>query len=139
MPYYNFVGDFKHLQAHTEQLLRAKGLWESAGASGWQSGEGKRHGSLPLHTTSSESTAMFARNVAWHKANRGPVETDLENTHYWTPELKARVRAAYKLDYDMLDAVGFGTGEPTTGANWATSPHKQNTLCAMDSTFCPGS
>lgn len=35
LPYFDFVGDFQHLEAHSEALLRHAGLWEEFGASGW--------------------------------------------------------------------------------------------------------
>lgn len=35
LPYFDFIGDFKHVQAHSEALLRRAGLWEEFGASGW--------------------------------------------------------------------------------------------------------
>lgn len=35
LPYFDFVGDFNHVQAHSEALLRRAGLWDEFGASGW--------------------------------------------------------------------------------------------------------
>lgn len=35
LPYFDFVGDFKHAQEHSEELLRHAGLWERYGESGW--------------------------------------------------------------------------------------------------------
>lgn len=35
LPYFNLVGDFGYVQAHSEELLRRTGLWDQYGASGW--------------------------------------------------------------------------------------------------------
>ncbi|CAN0425106.1 unnamed protein product, partial [Laminaria digitata] len=35
LPYFDFIGDFSHVQSHSEALLRHTGLWEEFGASGW--------------------------------------------------------------------------------------------------------
>ncbi|CBN76839.1 conserved unknown protein [Ectocarpus siliculosus] len=35
LPYFDFVGDFKHVQEHSEEFLKRAGLWEKFGASGW--------------------------------------------------------------------------------------------------------
>ncbi|CAN0447730.1 unnamed protein product, partial [Ectocarpus fasciculatus] len=35
LPYFDFVGDFKHVQEHSEEFLKRAGLWEEFGASGW--------------------------------------------------------------------------------------------------------
>ena len=52
---------------------------------------------------------------------------------YYTPELLARVRAAYAMDYAMLEALGFfarsapGRGVPAPGPR---------TLCSLDPGRC---
>lgn len=35
LPYFDFIGDFKHVGEHSEALLRRAGLWDEFGASGW--------------------------------------------------------------------------------------------------------
>lgn len=35
LQYFDFIGDFNHIQEHSEELLRRMGLWEEFGASGW--------------------------------------------------------------------------------------------------------
>lgn len=35
LPYFDFIGDFNHVQAHSEALLRRARVWHEYGASGW--------------------------------------------------------------------------------------------------------
>jgi hypothetical protein len=97
LPAYNFVGSFAHVETHVRLLLQGLDLWDGYGQSGWGRG-GK--------------TAIFERNSAVHRTGTGD-----KMAEYYTPELLAKVKAAYGMDYAMFKAIGVG-GVPTDGRRW---------------------
>ena len=78
--------------------------------------------------------ALFASNGARHRtADRRAYA----KPHY-TPELLATVKQAYWMDYEMLDAVGYGAETPASGAAWArVPPDRRLTSCAIARDLCP--
>ncbi|CAN0332810.1 unnamed protein product [Ectocarpus sp. 12 AP-2014] len=89
LPYFDFVGDFKHVQEHSEEFLKRAGLWEEFGASGWG-----RWG----------QAAFFQRSTV-----RGHATGSHDSLgQYYTPELLASVRDAYAdTDYKLLASLGW--------------------------------
>lgn len=99
---HDFVGNFSHLGEHTFELLDGVGAWEEHGSSGWGS-RGKE--------------ALFDRNHAMH---RTAASNDKKQDSYYTPELLAKVKEAYKADYALLDLLGTTrTSAPVTGRPFA--------------------
>lgn len=145
LPLYNFVGSFSQLRNHTEILLRSAGLWERYGKSGWgrpTRGRAKRP-RPPARNTAESLTfdavaggAMFERNTAWHRAPQS--REGSEAKQYWTPELLSRVRAAYKMDFDMFDAINFTfDGPPVTDTSRWRTAKKDDYLCHGSREFFP--
>ncbi|CAB1097062.1 unnamed protein product [Ectocarpus sp. CCAP 1310/34] len=89
LPYFDFVGDFKHVQEHSEEFLKRAGLWKEFGASGWG-----RWG----------QAAFFQRSTV-----RGHATGSHDSFgQYYTPELLASVREAYAdTDYKLLASLGW--------------------------------
>ncbi|CAM9338254.1 unnamed protein product, partial [Hapterophycus canaliculatus] len=89
LPYLDFIGDFKHVGAHSEAFLKRAGLWEEFGASGWgPSGEASF-----FQRTTVQGHATGSRD------SKG---------QYYTPPLLASVREAYaSTDYRMLARLGW--------------------------------
>lgn len=85
---YDFVGDFARIQPDARRLLEALGAWDHVGRRGW----GAHRSRQPV----------FAGAAARAKASREA------SARYYTPELLARVRRAYAMDYAMLRAVRRG-------------------------------
>ena len=134
LPAYNFVGSFDHLGDHAEKLLRALGLWEAYGAAGWTKAlkrtvVDKIKGAVG---GGDDGGRMFQKNAAWHQTTK----MKPENHDLYTPELLAKVRRAYAMDYEMFDAVGFGGDEPASGANWGDAKYAgRQTMGGFDRAF----
>ncbi|CAM9794616.1 unnamed protein product [Pylaiella littoralis] len=89
LPYFDFVGDFQHVQAHSEALLRHAGLWDEFGASGW--GPGGKSGFFQRSTVQGHGTGSHD-----HKAQ------------YLTPPLLSSIIEAYgPTDYRMMAGLGW--------------------------------
>ena len=73
---------------------------------------------------------MFQRNTAWHADGAGS-----KTEQYYTPELLARVRKAYRMDYEMLESIGALGAEPTTGAAWSADLNAKQKLWHFDRGF----
>lgn len=133
LPAYNFVGSFSRLRDHAERLLRATGIWEEYGRSGWLP-HTFPHARPHLRSGSKlgNGTAIFEHNTAAHRArHNGKTEA------YWTPELLARVKEAYQMDYDMFAAINFTLdGDPAVGTGWARHP-ENHLLCQSAREFTP--
>ena len=124
LPVFNFVGAYEHLTLHAEMLLRSLGLWDVYGASGWWR-KGRRY----------KADSIFAANGAKHRTKH-----KRSQSQYYTPALLAKVKAAYKMDYDMLDAIGYGTEYPTTGTNWLRTPREARfDSCRIAPALCDAS
>lgn len=108
-------------RAHAEALLRSRGLWDAYGAAGWFR-KGRRYG----------ADAIFASNGARHKTTGRRVY----GAAHYTPELLATVRRAYAMDYEMLDAIGYGGDAPVMGAPWAGVADRF-TSCEIARDLCP--
>ena len=133
LPLYNFVGSFAHLKEHAEALLRQAGLWEEFGARGWAlkkgGGRGWSAGRVGTPSPGAEG-AMFQKNTAWHADGAGT-----KKERYYTPELLARVKKAYAMDYEMFDSIGALGLAPTTGAPWARQLPSKQKLWQFDRGF----
>lgn len=102
---HDFVGNFSHLHMHTYELLSGLGLWEKYGASGW----GKN-----------KNEAVFDRNAARHRTAAG---ADFKFKAYYTPELLAKVKEAYRMDYAVFDLIGAGKSiHPVSGEKFKSLP-----------------
>ncbi|CAN0153409.1 unnamed protein product [Scytosiphon promiscuus] len=89
LPYFDFVGDFKHVGAHSEAFLKRAGLWEEFGKSGW----GPSGGASFFQRTTVQGHATGSRD------SKG---------QYYTPPLLSSVREAYaSTDYRMLAGLGW--------------------------------
>lgn len=148
LPAYNFLGSFEHLAGHAAALLRGAGLWEEYGARGWGSRGKNPSGPAQVRTTvlgrargaaaaaagllPPEDRAMFESNAAWHATKRmKPEQHDL-----FTPDLLARVRAAYKMDYDMFETLGAMREAPTDGSAWGDAGYAaRQTMGDFDKSF----
>ena len=73
---------------------------------------------------------MFQRNTAWHADGAGS-----KTEQYYTPELLARVRKAYRMDYEMLESINALGSEPTTGAAWSADLNAKQKLWHFDRGF----
>ena len=73
---------------------------------------------------------MFQKNTAWH-ADGASSKTE----QYYTPELLARVRKAYRMDYEMLESIDALGSEPTTGAAWSADLNAKQKLWHFDRGF----
>lgn len=128
LPAYDFVGSFDKLREHTELLLRSKGLWDEYGASGWVSTTTAMRRRPPPDA----GGAIFDKNLAAHR------QKNTEPSSYWTPELLAKAKRAYKLDYDMFDAIGLRfDGDPVNGTPWAQTRSADHLFCKMAREFAP--
>jgi hypothetical protein len=92
---YQFVGSFRNIANHTHELLSALNLWEQFGATGW--GRGAR-------------SAIFESNTSPHQT----LATDKMSTYY-TDELLAVVKDAYRADYELLARTGLDAGARVDG------------------------
>uniref|UniRef100_A0A7S0TAN7 Carbohydrate sulfotransferase n=1 Tax=Chrysocystis fragilis TaxID=1411660 RepID=A0A7S0TAN7_9STRA len=125
---YHFVGRYENIREHAESLLRALGLWDDFGASGWAPPLGKNH-TPPASRVPRDS--IFARSSS-HKTGSASKYADL----YAPPGLEAAVRAAYSMDYDLFDAIGAHPADPpTSGRAWARrrADPRHRRLCHLDS------
>ena len=73
---------------------------------------------------------MFQKNTAWHADG-----TSSKTEQYYTPELLARVKKAYAMDYEMLESIGALGAEPTTGAAWGADLNAKQKLWHFDRGF----
>ncbi|CAM9780420.1 unnamed protein product [Scytosiphon promiscuus] len=99
LPYFDFVGDFQHVEAHSEALLRHAGLWDEYGASGWgPQGE----------------SAFFERSTVQGHAT-GSHDSKAQ---YYTPSLLSSVVEAYgPTDYRMMAGLGWWGNETAAAAS----------------------
>lgn len=86
---FNFVGSVEFGSVHVKALFDDLGLWAPFGAHGW--GRDK-------------TEAFLQYNRASHKTGSHD-----KLGKYYTPELLARVREAYAMDYKMMELIGLVT------------------------------
>lgn len=121
---FNFVGRYENIREHVESLLRSLGLWDTYGAQGWAPRVFSGNGTRPPRD------AIFARAAA-HKTNAAE-----RYAEYYAPSgLEATMRRAYKMDYDIIDALGaLPDRPPTTGFAWGRyrQRRRHRRLCDLD-------
>mmetsp|Transcript_12819 Transcript_12819/g.19226 ORF Transcript_12819/g.19226 Transcript_12819/m.19226 type:complete len:361 (+) Transcript_12819:1-1083(+) len=147
LPLYNFIGSFSHLFEHNKRMLQALGLWEQYGQSGWSRPQRVKRFRRPLdpihQNISTPHSAMFERNIASHRMRRK--EFDFVYANLLTPQLIDKIKRAYWMDYEMLNAIGFyeDGALPTDGRRWTANTsflnsEKRAVLCTFDRAFdCP--
>ncbi|KAJ8598506.1 hypothetical protein CTAYLR_001375 [Chrysophaeum taylorii] len=114
--HFHFVGRYENLREHSESLLRALGLWEDVGKTGW---------APPVPNISRpHRDSLFARAAA-HRTG-----SDRRLEDYYTPDLERMARQAYAMDYDFLDALGADdpSAPPVSGADWGP---RRRLLCGL--------
>ncbi|CAM9963243.1 unnamed protein product [Discosporangium mesarthrocarpum] len=95
LPYFDFIGDFRHIEEHSRVLLEKLGLWDEYGASGW----GPKG-----------SYSFFQRSTVKGHATGSRDAKSL----YYTQHMLQRVQEAYAVDYEMLERLGMlDPGEDT--------------------------
>jgi len=142
LSFHSFVGNFSHLRNDTETLLRSLGLWEEYGSNGW--GGKKYHRMSKVYTktmskrgkevqrsTNADEHAsgeIFENNLAPHSTSASKKETFWD---FYTPEMVARVKDAYRVDYALFDLLGMTSSiRPPTGEKFANM-----TVTDLDSRF----
>lgn len=121
---YNFIGRFENVREHAESLLRALGLWDSFGATGWAP---KLAAGLDNET---RRDSLFARSSP-HKTESSARYAEL----YAPPGLEDLLRNAYAMDYELLGALGADpTKPPVSGFGWASARRHvdRRRLCDLD-------
>lgn len=106
-PVFHFVGRYENKREHIEALLRALGLWEDFGASGWA--PPNRHNHTVLRDALFDRTAM-------HRT-----DADRRYSEFYTGDLEAIARGAYAMDYDLLATLAADDGAPATPGRSLTS------------------
>ena len=113
LPAYSFVGRYESLRDHAETLLRALGLWEDFGSHGWAERPTKERFKPDPNAPAPLRDELFARS-AKHHTNSGN-----RKAGYLTPEILAKIRAAYAMDYEIFDALdAHPDAPPTAGHAW---------------------
>jgi Sulfotransferase family len=118
LPLVDFVGNFNHLAEHTRMLLERVDMWESYGKLFDDGSSSTSNNSTPSKATAlgcSVPPPALSTNsspVSWGFNQRGPSQ---EQTHqhstgsqekmdkYYTPEIMAKVRKAYDVDFALWD------------------------------------
>ena len=108
LPHFDFVGSLDHVAEHTKLLLDRVGIWETYGA--------KYDDGKDLKTRHASQCAVTLEVDGKHRNatgfnQRGPSTADHDHStgsknlldEYYTPELLAKVRKLYYLDYAVWD------------------------------------
>lgn len=80
LPYYQFQGNFSHLQTHTKFLLQGVGIFDEFGR-GW----------------GDDGLDIFEKKIDWHHT-----DTSEKLTEYYTKELADKAMAFYNTDYELF-------------------------------------
>ena len=115
LPHINFIGNFDYVAEHTRTLLEKVGLWDDYGSKFDPADDG---------ITRTARSSLCATPPPWSLRppdsnytpigfnQRGPTKTTSHRTdskskldEFYTPELLAKVRSAYKYDYEIWDDI----------------------------------
>lgn len=122
LQHFNFVGKFPFIQEHSEVLLREKGLWD-VGAHGWvdvSNFNADWHKDKFLSRVKigfrrpAASYLEEFHNVSFFQradARHATWATD-KIMRFYSDATLAKVKRAYKVDYDMLAAIGMDFADP---------------------------
>lgn len=113
LPHFSFVGRYENLRDHAETFLRSRGLWAEFGASGWAPrSRGER-----LNPSAAAPAPL--RDDLFGRAAKHHTNSARRRDDYLTPDILAKIRAAYDMDYALFDALGaHPDAPPTTGLGW---------------------
>jgi hypothetical protein len=111
LPHMDFIGSFDHLAQHTKELLERVGLWESSlGGATFDDAvdlppvtSNKCRIPPPLRQSNSTSLIRGFNQRGESKGYSHTTGSKSKLHDYYTPELLAKVRKAYALDYAVWD------------------------------------
>ena len=85
---FNFVGNFEHLEAHAQLLLKGVGIWDEFGSNGW----GLDH-----------NKSMVQRNQAKHQT--GSSSTKIADFLPANSDLRRIAYGYYKADFEFFKSI----------------------------------
>jgi hypothetical protein len=110
LPKFDFIASFDHISEHTKILLERVGLWEKYGRN-FDDGKNSKEKHLSCRVPTPKRAA---NEMVWGFNQRGPSGAG-NNVHatgsqarlseFYTPELMAKVRGAYALDFAVWDEI----------------------------------
>jgi hypothetical protein len=112
LPHFDFIGSFEHISEHTKLLLQRVALWERYGQNFDDGNDLKKNQNHADRCTAAPLPVRDKNYTAPGFNQRGPSGTNrFSHTtgsqsllhSYYSPELLAKVREAYALDYAIWD------------------------------------
>ena len=107
LPMFNFVGNFNYLPQHSKLLLERVQMWKEYGMLYHDHGKGSVCWMRPRSNNGSEPLVGFNQRPPTRNRQALQHETGSKTKmeEYYTPELHAKVRAAYAVDYAVWDEI----------------------------------
>ena len=107
-PVFDFVGSFDHLSKHSKLLLQKVGAWDKWGAT--FDDESTEVGASNICTAGSDNNpnrtiSGFNQKDPSNKSYKHSTGSKSKLDKYYTPELRSKVRRAYKMDYAVWDEI----------------------------------
>lgn len=111
LPNFNFIGNFGHIAEHTKFLLQRVGFWDNYGAT-FRDARNQESKAKTNKKCMVAAPINGANNTFFGFNQGGPSKAVVHATgssgkldKYYTPELLAKVREAYALDYAIWDDI----------------------------------
>jgi hypothetical protein len=107
LPLMDFVGNFNHLAVHTKLLLDRVGMWDTYGRFyDHESEDGKIADSCEIPPPALNESLKYGfnqRDLA--QVNEHATGSQTKMDMYYTPEIMAKVRKAYEVDFAIWDDI----------------------------------
>lgn len=115
LPHFNFIGNLNFISDHTKLLLEKVGLWEKYGSKFDAAKDGYSKGRLCTQAILSDGDPGYNASRSVDGFNQNGVSGKQRMTHtrnskyklddYYTPELMAKVRQAYAMDFQIFEEL----------------------------------